>query len=114
MISKLVIANLMHRPIRSLLGVVAIGVVVTMMLTLVGLSRGMLEAAAERQNSIGADIVVRPPGTSLLGLSAAPLNEKLVGVLGEQPHVTLAVGQIVFPIGGIDTITGINLNEFRN
>lgn len=112
MLSKLVIANLMHRPIRSLLGVVAIGVVVTMMLTLVGLSRGMLEAAAERQSSIGADIVVRPPGTSMLGLSSAPLNEKLVSVLAEQPDVTLAVGQIVFPIGGIDTITGINLEQF--
>ena len=112
MISKLVIANLMHRPIRSLLGVVAIGVVVTMMLTLVGLSRGMLEAAAERQSSIGADVVVRPPGTSMLGLSSAPLNEKLVGVLAEQPNVTMAVGQIVFPIGGIDTITGIDLDKF--
>lgn len=112
LISKLVIANLMHRPIRSLLGVVAIGVVVTMMLTLVGLSRGMLEAAAERQSSIGADIVVRPPGTSMLGLSSAPLPEKLVEVLGEQPGVRMAVGQIVFPIGGIDTITGINLAQF--
>ncbi len=113
LITKLVLANLMHRPIRSLLGVVAIGVVVTMMLTLVGLSRGMLEAAAERQNSIGADIVVRPPGTSLLGLSSAPLNQKLVSVLAEQPNIALAVGQIVFPIGGIDTITGIDLAEFR-
>lgn len=112
LISKLVIANLMHRPIRSLLGVVAIGVVVTMMLTLVGLSRGMLEAAAERQSSIGADIVVRPPGTSMLGLSSAPLPEKLVDALAEQPGVQMAVGQIVFPIGGIDTITGINLARF--
>lgn len=112
MINKLVLANLMHRPIRSLLGVIAIGVVVCMMLTLVGLSRGMLQAAAERQSSIGADIVVRPPGTSMLGLSSAPMNEKLVDVLGEQPDVTLAVGQVVFPIGGIDTLTGIDLDRF--
>lgn len=112
MITKLVLANLMHRPIRSLLGVIAIGVVVCMMLTLVGLSRGMLNAAAERQSSIGADIVVRPPGTSLLGLSTAPLNEKLVDLLAEMPNVSVAVGQIVFPIGGIDTLTGISLEDF--
>ena len=112
MINKLVLANLMHRPIRSLLGVVAIGVVVCMMLTLVGLSRGMLDAAAERQRSIGADVVIRPPGTSMMGLSSAPMSEKMVDFLASQPHVTAAAGQIVFPIGGIDTITGVDLDRF--
>lgn len=112
MINKLVLANLMHRPIRSLLGVIAIGVVVCMMLTLVGLSRGMLEGAAERAGGVGADIVVRPPGTSLLSLSSAPLSDKMTALLESQPGVRLAVGQVVFPIGGIDTITGIPLQEF--
>lgn len=112
MINKLVFANLMHRPIRSLLGIVAIGVVVCMMLTLVGLSRGMLGASAARAVGVGADIVVRPPGTSLMALSTAPLNEKLVDFLKSQPGIRLSVGQVVFPIGGIDTITGIPLAPF--
>lgn len=113
MINKLVLANLMHRPIRSLLGVLAIGVVVCMMLTLVGLSRGTLGASAARAGGIGADIVVRPPGTSLMALSTAPLNERLVPFLESQPGIALAVGQVVFPIGGIDTITGIPLEPFH-
>lgn len=112
MINKLVLANLMHRPIRSLLGIIAIGVVVCMMLTLVGLSRGMLEGAATRAGGVGADVVVRPPGTSLLSLSSAPLSEKMTDFLQSQPEVSLAVGQVVFPIGGIDTITGIPLDDF--
>lgn len=113
LINKLVFANLMHRPIRSLLGILAIGVVVCMMLTLVGLSRGMLGASAARAVGVGADIVVRPPGTSLMSLSTAPLNEKMVGLLQSQEGINLAVGQVVFPIGGIDTITGIPLESFN-
>lgn len=112
MINKLVIANLMHRPIRSLLGILAIGVVVCMMLTLVGLSRGMLEGAAERARGVGADVVIRPPGTSLISLSSAPLNSKLADFVASQEGVSLAVGQVVFPIGGIDTVTGIPYDEF--
>ncbi len=112
MINKLVLANLMHRPIRSLLGIVAIGVVVCMMLTLVGLSRGMLQGAAERAGGVGADVVLRPPGTSLLSLSSAPLNQRMTEFLASQEGVRLAVGQVVFPIGGIDTITGIPYKEF--
>jgi putative ABC transport system permease protein len=113
LINKLVFANLMHRPIRSLLGIIAIGVVVCMMLTLVGLSRGMLQGAAERAGGVGADVVVRPPGTSLLSLSSAPLNQRMTDFLASQEGVRLAVGQVVFPIGGIDTITGIPYDEFK-
>ena len=65
MVNKLVIANLKHRPIRTLLSVLAIGVEVTMMLTLVGLSEGMLEesqAGARRRRGYHHS----PPGTSVI------------------------------------------------
>ena len=43
MVNTLVFENLRHRPIRTLLSTFAIGVQVTMILTLVGVSNGMLE-----------------------------------------------------------------------
>ncbi len=112
MINKLVVENLKHRPVRTLLSVLAIGVEVTMMLTLVGLSEGMLEDAARRARGVGADIVVRAPGTSLIGGSTASMPQKLVDFFATQPHVQMATGTVVHPIGGINTITGIELAEF--
>ena len=85
-----------------------------MMLTLVGLSRGMLEDTAKRTRGVGADILIRPPGSSVIGLSSAPMSEKLVPFVAGLPHVRLVTGTAVYPIGGVNTITGIDfakLNE---
>ncbi len=112
MINKLVVENLKHRPVRTLLSVLAIGVEVTMMLTLVGLSEGMLEDSARRARGIGADIIVRAPGTSLISLSSASMPQKMMDFFAGQPHVKMAGGSVVYPIGGINTITGIDLAEF--
>ena len=52
MIHRLVFENLKHRPIRTLLSTFAIGVQVTMILTLVGLSEGMLGDLAKRSRGM--------------------------------------------------------------
>ena len=83
-----------------------------MILTLVGVSEGTLHETARRAKGIGADIVVRPPGTSIISLSAAPMSDKMLGFFGQQPHVTQAMGTIVNPLGGFDTITGVDLTQF--
>ena len=112
MTGKLVVENLKNKPMRSLLSVLLIGVPVTLILTLVGLSHGMLEDSARRARGIGADIIFRPPGTSLLTLSGAPLNEKMVDFLGHWPRVKLAVGAIQHPIQTPLVATGIELAQF--
>ena len=110
---KLVLENLRHKPMRSLLSVLLIGVPVTLILTLVGLSHGMLEDSARRARGVGADILVRPPGTSLLTLSGAPLPEKLVDRLAQEPHVTVALGAINQPFKTPTFVTGIDLPTFN-
>jgi len=69
LIHRLVFENLKHRPVRTLLCAIAIGIQVTMILTLVGVSDGMLGDAKERSRGTGADIMVRPPGSTVLGFS---------------------------------------------
>lgn len=108
MVNKLILANLAHRPLRTFLSVLAIGVEVTMILTLVGVSYGTLDASARRARGIGADIFVRPPGTSAIGLSSAPMSEKVVPVFAARPGVALATGTIVQGLGGFDTIQGVD------
>jgi putative ABC transport system permease protein len=108
LVNKLILANLGHRPLRTFLSILAIGVEVTMILTLVGVSYGTLDASARRARGIGADIFVRPPGSSVIGLSSAPMSEKLVPLLAKKPGVAIATGTMVQSLGGFDTIQGVD------
>ncbi len=112
MINKLVISNLGHRPVRTALSVLAIAVEVTMILTLVGVSYGTLDGTAERARGIGADIMIRPPGSSIIGLSTAPMPDSLVPLVAKQPHVAQAIGTVVQPLSGFDSITGLDIDQF--
>ena len=114
MLNKLVLENLRQRPVRTCLSVLAIGVEVTMMLTLVGISYGTLHEAARRARGVGADILVRPPASSIISLSSSPMPEKLVPFLMKQPHITLATGTMGQPLGGFDVLTGIDLAQFNH
>src|SRR5262249_35595863 len=89
-----------------------IGVQVTMILTLVGISHGMLQDLAARSRGTGADIVVRPPDSALIGTSGN-MPEKIVGIVRAIPHVRLATATLVQPLGGLDSITGIHSDEFN-
>jgi putative ABC transport system permease protein len=112
LINKLVISNLAHRPVRTTLSVLAIAVEVTMILTLVGVSYGTLDGTSRRARGVGADLMIRPPGSSIIGLNGAPLSDKLVDFVRKQPHVAQATGTMVQPLSGFDSITGLNLDEF--
>jgi putative ABC transport system permease protein len=112
LINRLVLSNLAHRPVRTALSILAIAVEVTMILTLVGVSYGTLDGTARRARGVGADIMIRPPGSSLLGLSTAPMSDLLVGLVEKQPHVALATGTAIQPLSGFDSITGLDLDTF--
>lgn len=82
-----------------------------MILTLVGLSEGMLGDLASRSRGTGADVIVRAPDSSVLSFGLN-MPEKIVDVVRAMEHVTLATGALVHPIGGFDSITGIDAAEF--
>jgi putative ABC transport system permease protein len=110
---KLVLENLKHRPMRSLLSILLIGVPVTLILCLVGLSHGFIEDSQRRARGIGADILIRPKTSSILSLSAAPIPQQLVGYVAKQPHVKMALGVFSVTVEGVTLgATGINYQEF--
>jgi putative ABC transport system permease protein len=84
-----------------------------MILTLVGISYGTLDEAGRRARGVGADVLVRPPASSLISLSSSPMSEKLVPFLMQQPHVTFATGTMGQPLSGFDVLTGIDLDQFN-
>jgi putative ABC transport system permease protein len=112
-IFKLVWENLKHRPLRSLLSFLLIAVPVTLILTLVGLTHGMIEDFQHRHLGSGADIMVRPTGASAaLSFGAANLTQRLVDFLAKQPHVRTAVGVLNHNLETFLTVTGIDLQPF--
>jgi putative ABC transport system permease protein len=89
MMNRMIVGNLVHRPVRSLISVVAIALEVTMILLIVGLSLGMLQDSRTRTAGIGADVLVLPPGSSFICRShGAPMPIKVGGVLAKLPHVS--------------------------
>lgn len=84
-----------------------------MILTLVGLSEGTIQGIAERTRGVGADIMIRPPGSSIIGMSSAPMNEKLIGAVAARPHVVVATGTMEHVIQMFERITGIDFDSFQ-
>ena len=113
---KMILSNLVHRPMRSLISVVAIAVEVTLILLIVGLSLGILNDNKMRTAGTGADILLKPPGSSFLaGLGGSPVSVKIADVLRPLPHVA-AVSPVAAQTssgGNIEVIYGIDLPSFE-
>ncbi|HVN18099.1 MAG TPA: ABC transporter permease [Dongiaceae bacterium] len=116
MMNKMVVANLVHRPIRSLVSIVAVALEVTLILLIVGLCYGLMNDSKNRTAGIGADVIVQPPGSSFLaGISGAPVSVKVADIIRRMPHVKV-VSPVIWQIvagGGIEVIDGIDLKSFE-
>jgi putative ABC transport system permease protein len=112
MINKLVLENLRHRWVRTFLCALVVGVQVMLLLTLIGMSRGMLEDSAKRASGTGADIFLKPGGT--FSLSTGQVNQKFVDFVAKQPNIAMAVGVLMIPTGElITTLNGVDIQKFE-
>jgi putative ABC transport system permease protein len=111
---KLVTSNIAQRKVRTILSILLIAVPVTLMLTLVGLSRGYIEDSSRRMRGIGADIIVRSPDSHVgVAVSISNMPEKLVERLRQIPHISLATGIASHLVSGWTVVSGINVKEFE-
>jgi putative ABC transport system permease protein len=117
MMNRMIVGNLVHRPLRSLISVVAVALEVTLILLIVGLSLGMLQDNRTRTAGIGADVLVLPPGSSFIaGLTGAPMPIKIGGVLAKLPHVK-SVAPVITQLtsaGTLEIIAGIDLPSYES
>ena len=60
MMNRMIVGNLVNRPIRSLISIVAVALEVTLILLIVGLLLGLLDDSRTRTAGIGADVIVLP------------------------------------------------------
>src|SRR5208283_2321331 len=88
MMGQLVVRNLFHRPMRTLIGVMAVGVEVALVVLIVGLTSGLLQETAKRIEGIGADIMLQSPSAQvLLTFSGSPMPIKIADKLREMKYI---------------------------
>jgi putative ABC transport system permease protein len=113
--NKLIFANLLHRPVRSIISVLAVAIEVVMILSISAIFLGMLNDTKTRTNGIGADLMVRPPNSSnFVAMSGAPMPVKIGEVLRGLPHVAVVspVNQKLSTTGKIEILYGIDYDSF--
>jgi putative ABC transport system permease protein len=113
--NKLIVSNLLHRPLRSLISVFAVAIEVIMILSIVGIFMGMLNDQRARTNGIGAELMMLPSGASILnGLSSAsmPVNDAIA--LRRLPHVSVVSPAIQHTVTNptLEIIYGIDYSSF--
>jgi putative ABC transport system permease protein len=116
MMGELIFRNLFHRPMRTFISVMAVGVEVALVILIVGLTSGMLDETAKRIEGIGADLMLQAPAASMfLNFSCSPMPIKIGDKLADLKYVqAVAPALLQFSTGGgIDTVWGIDPVSFR-
>jgi putative ABC transport system permease protein len=114
--NRLVLGNLLHRPLRSAISILAVAIEVAMILSIVGIMVGQLEGSRKQTSGIGADLIVRPPNASFFtGVSGAPIPAKVADIIGQLPHVAVASPAIqhLSVATAVETIWGIDFASFN-
>jgi putative ABC transport system permease protein len=114
--NKLIFANLLYRPVRSIISVLAVAIEVVMILSIVGIFMGMLNDQKQRTNGIGADLMLRPSNASYMnGVGGAPMPVKNIEAIRLLPHVAVAspVIQLLTTAGKIEVLYGIDYASFN-
>jgi putative ABC transport system permease protein len=113
--NRIVLSNLLHRPIRTIVSVLAVAIEVGMVMLVVGMTSGLVNETAKRVKGVGADLMVQPPSSSMfLAFSSSPMPIKIADHLREITHV-LAVAPVLVQfnsVGGINTVFGIDPETF--
>lgn len=116
MIRQMILRNVLHRPVRTLVTIIAVGVEVTLVLVVVGLTTGMLSDTAKRIEGIGADVMVQPPSASVfMAFSGAPMPMEIGQRLSQLKDVR-AVAPVLLQFNstnGLDIVYGIDPESFR-
>jgi putative ABC transport system permease protein len=115
MMGEFIARNLLHRPMRTLIGAMGIAVEVALVILIVGLTSGMLTETAKRIEGIGADIMLQPPSASfLLAFGGAPMPIKIGDKLKELKYVRAVTPALTqFNTSGVELVYGIDSESFR-
>jgi putative ABC transport system permease protein len=89
------VANILQKKIRSSICILAVSLGITLLLVLVGLTKGSINEVAERIENVGGDIIVQQAGaTNFFALKSGVLPERFRDMIDDVPGVE-AVSPVV-------------------
>jgi putative ABC transport system permease protein len=114
--NKLIFANLLHRPLRSVISVLAVAIEVTMILSIAAVFMGMVNSQKERTNGIGADLMLLASNASMfngLGSPSMPIRDR--EALQKLPHVAVVSPAIqkITTTSSVEILYGIDYPSFE-
>jgi putative ABC transport system permease protein len=118
-VNSLVFSNMLHRPARTVVSVVGMGIGILLIVFTVGLANGSLRERAQRESNVGAEIMFRPTGSvSVSSPDALRLPESMAADLrkvdGVAAVVSVAQNSVTAEGGltGSRLIDGIHYDEY--
>lgn len=117
--NNLIFSNMLHRPARTAVSILGIGVGVLLIVFTVGLANGSLRERAQREANVGAEIMFRAPGS--IGLSGSDALRLPVSMIAEVRNVegvkmAVAIGQHNARAKDTNTgnrlVDGVNYDEY--
>jgi putative ABC transport system permease protein len=114
--NKLVLGNLLHRPIRVAISVLAVAIEVIMILSITGVFIGQVNGSRATTLGVGADMVIQPPNASFItALGGAAVPAKIADVVRKLPHVAVVAPVIsqLKTAGSVETILGIDYDSYN-
>jgi putative ABC transport system permease protein len=114
--NKLVVGNLLHRPLRVAISVLAVAIEVIMILSITGVFIGQVSGSRASTVGVGADMVIQPPNASFLtAIGGAPVPAKIADVVRKLPHVAVVAPVIsqLNTAGSVESILGIDFASYN-
>jgi putative ABC transport system permease protein len=108
--NSLVFSNMLHRPARTVVSVLGIGIGILLIIFTVGLANGSLRERAQREANVGAEIMFRPSGS--IGLSSADalrMPESMGGEVEKVEGVAAAIPVAQNSVPATDGVMGSRL-----
>ncbi|MGB7070598.1 MAG: ABC transporter permease [Pyrinomonadaceae bacterium] len=117
--NSLVFSNMLHRPARTVVSIIGIGIGILLILFTIGLANGSLREKAQREGNVGAEIMFRASGSmgmsgseSLrLPISMAQDIEKVDGVARAVPIAQNSVSAADSNVGS-RLVDGVEIDEY--
>ncbi len=112
---SLITANIKSRPTRTIISIIAVGIGVTLMLVIGGITQGTLNDYLGRTMGVGADFILQPSGASIFyAFTSAALPVRLADKLLEVPGVAVVAPVLAkFNSADFGLVFGIDLETYN-
>jgi putative ABC transport system permease protein len=115
-LNKLIVGNLVHRPLRSIISALAVAIEVIMILSIAAIMFGILNGSRAQQTGIGWDMMARPGAASaLMSSGSASADVRIADVLRKLPHVAVVSPvNIKLTLGAdVENVFGIDFDSYN-